>query len=138
MITLSIKWETHHGVWITSSSGPFQAKLHDLHVCKGGADQFTNWDSLPDFNELAGACRFRDGRESNPYGAPPELYPYLALTLGYCRANCFVVMCVILIWFLTTQVPSLTVQGKETPMSSDLRKKPRTSSLGNVVKFGDS
>ena len=84
---LSNKWETHHGVWITGSSGPFQAKLHDQHECEGGADQFTNWDSLPDFTELAGACRFRDGRDTNPYGALAELYPYLALTLSYCRAK---------------------------------------------------
>ena len=84
---LSNTTETHSGVWVTSVSGPYRSELHDQHDCEGGATRITNWDSLPDFIELAGACRFRDGRDSNPFGAPPELYPQLAITPGYCRAK---------------------------------------------------
>ena len=87
VFALSAKWETHSGVWVTGVSGPYRTKLHDRHDCEGGVTRITNWDSLPDFTELAGARRFRDGRDSNPFGAPPELYPQLATTLGYCRAK---------------------------------------------------
>ena len=58
--------------------------LHNQHD-EGGADRFTDWDSLPDYVELARACRFRDGRENNQYNAPPELYPHLAMMLSYCK-----------------------------------------------------
>ena len=84
---LTNKWETHHGVTVSGASEPYPIALHDQHSCEGGADQSIDWDSLPDFTELAGACRFRDGREKNPYGAPSELYPYLAITLSFCRAK---------------------------------------------------
>ena len=66
--------------------GPFQATLHSEPSGEGGADRYTNWDSPPDYDELAGACRFRDGRDGNSLGALTELYPYLAHMLSYCRA----------------------------------------------------
>ena len=84
---LTNTWETHDCVTVIGASEPYPTALHDLHEYEGGADQSTDWDSLPDFTELAGACRFRDGREKNPFGAPAELYPYLAITLAYCRAK---------------------------------------------------
>ena len=45
---LTNKWETHHGVTVTGASKPYPTALHDQHSCDGGADQSTDWDSLPD------------------------------------------------------------------------------------------
>ena len=84
---LTRKWETHNGITVVGVSDPYPTELHNQHSCEGGAEQSAYWDSLPDYTELAGACRYRDGREKNPFGAPVELYPYLALTLSYCRAK---------------------------------------------------
>ena len=74
---------------MVSVTGPHQAILHDRHdEYEGGANRLTNWDALPDdhFEQSARACRFRDGRDQNPFGAPVELYTHLALMLSYCRA----------------------------------------------------
>ena len=81
--------EVSGGAWVTEVVGPSKAGLHSSHepFDEGSGYRFIDdWELLPDYEELASACRFRDGRENNPFGAPSELYPHLALMLSYCRA----------------------------------------------------
>ena len=65
--------------------GPFQSELHNQHD-EGDAFRPGYWDSLPDFAELANGCRYRDGRDDNPFDAPREVYPHLVLMLSHCKA----------------------------------------------------
>ena len=68
--------------WVTRVKGPIHSELHNQHD-EGDAFRPGYWDSLPDFAELANGCRYRDGRDDNPFDAPREVYPHLVLMLCY-------------------------------------------------------
>ena len=80
-------WKDTEGVWVDKVDGPVGAKLH--WACEGNMSVWPdNRNVLPDedrFEAIARTARFRDGREDNRLGVPPEIYPFLVQMLAYCK-----------------------------------------------------
>ena len=74
-------WEEVEDIWVDSVVGPIKAKLHCL-TNESGADLVSDWDALPDYDEIARTALFNDGRYTNVLNAPPEIYPFLAQMLS--------------------------------------------------------